>query len=104
MDNIFTLPNRSARDRNVMQREVRAGMIENGVSPQDADLVISRMSGLFVVLTGGFTLQIDVIEGFSTLGDFNNRFTCSLPSSLTDALIKERVRAELIYLLSNGCP
>jgi hypothetical protein len=101
MNNVIAFPVKSARTRIDMERDVRAGMNDAGVSPTAIELIITNMSGFFDVLSGEYILTVDLADGGVPFSKAET-FSCALPSRFTESLVQERVRAEVQRLVADG--
>lgn len=97
MHNVITFPTRSLRDRAERERAIRAGLSDEGLSPQVVEVVMANICDFLDALELDFTFSLSPIVADAILGQIQD-FQRVLDRH-TSGLIGERIRMEVLRVL-----
>lgn len=100
MDNVVKFPTKSIRDRANLERQIQAGLNDEGLPRKASEIVISNMSGFIDALCWNFEFAFSTTDPTAInkqIEEFQSLIDCQ-----TNALIRERVMMEVRNLAASG--
>jgi hypothetical protein len=98
VENVIEFPTKSVRDRASLERAIRDGLNDEGLPPKNIETVIANMSGFIDALCFDFNFSISTADAISISRQMHE--FQSLLDSRTNALISERVKMEVLRLVT----